>query len=167
MITPVHAQTMARYNQWQNRSLYGSADRLPDTERKRNRGAFFGSIHGTLCHLLTGDQIWLHRFTGTTPLPIAKSIADSATSIPDWADLKATRTSTDEMIIAWADGLSAADLQGDLSWVSMSAGTTFTRPRWLLVTHYFNHQTHHRGQVHCLLTQNGLKLEDTDLPFMP
>lgn len=167
MITPAYAQTMARYNSWQNQSLYGAADRLPDAERKRARGAFFESIHGTLNHLLSGDQIWLHRFTGTTPLPIAKSIAESANSIPDWSDLKAARLSTDDAIVTWASGLSAADLDGELTWVSMTGGQSFTRPRWLLVTHFFNHQTHHRGQVHCLLTQNGLKLDVTDLPFGP
>ena len=156
---------MARYNRWQNQSLYSSADRLPDSERKRARGAFFESIHGTLSHLYFADQLWMHRFTGTTPLPIAKSIAESATAIPDWSELKAGRAAFDEIIVAWADAMSPGDLDGELSWKSMTGGE-FSRPRWLLVTHLFNHQTHHRGQVHCLMTQNGLKLADTDLPFM-
>lgn len=166
MITPAHAQTMARYNRWQNLSLYGSADRLPDSERKRARGAFFESIHGTLSHIYFGDQLWLHRFTGTTPLPIAKSIAESATAMPDWSELKAARFAFDDVIVAWCDSLKPSDLDGDLAWTSMVGGN-FAKPRWLLVTHFFNHQTHHRGQVHCLLTQNGLKVADTDLPFMP
>jgi uncharacterized damage-inducible protein DinB len=167
MITPAHAQAMAGYNRWQNQSLYGAADRLPDSERKRSRGAFFDSIHGTLSHLYFADQLWMHRFTGTTPLPVAKSIAESATAMPDWSQLKSARAAFDEIIIGWADGLRQADLEGDLTWTSMSGGRQFTRPRWLLVTHFFNHQTHHRGQAHCLLTQNGLKLDDTDLPFGP
>ncbi len=167
MITPAHAQTMARYNHWQNQSLYRSADRLPDSERKRARGAFFESIHGTLSHIYFGDQIWMHRFTGTTPLPIAKSIEQSATAMPDWCELKSSRFAFDDTIIAWSDALQQSDLDGELTWTSMAAGTQFSRPRWLLITHFFNHQTHHRGQVHCLLTQNGLKMEDTDLPFMP
>ena len=74
MITPAHVATMARYNAWQNRSLYTAADGLTDEARKQDRGAFFKSIHGTLCHLLFGDQIWLHRFAGT-PVPTAKTIA--------------------------------------------------------------------------------------------
>jgi uncharacterized damage-inducible protein DinB len=167
MITPAHAQAMARYNRWQNGSLYGAADQLPDDERKRARGAFFGSIHGTLSHILFGDQIWLHRLTGTTPAPIARSIAESATAMPDWVELKAARAACDEVIIAWAATLQPADLDGDLMWYSAALGRDVTKPRWLLITHIFNHQTHHRGQVHCLLTQNGLTMADTDLPFGP
>ena len=167
MITPAHAQTMARYNRWQNQSIYGAADRLPDVERKRSRGAFFESVHGTLSHILFGDQIWLHRFTKTSPAPKAKSIAESVTAIPDWTELKAERITFDEMIIAWTDAMTPADLEGELSWYSAAMGRDVTKPRWLLVTHMFNHQTHHRGQVHCLLTQNGLKMTDTDMPFMP
>ena len=167
MITPAHAQLMARYNRWQNQSLYGAADRLPDVERKRSRGAFFESIHGTLSHLLFGDQIWMHRFTQSTPLPRAKSIAESVTAIPDWNELKAERVALDETIIAWTDAMRSSDLEGDLGWYSAAMGRQVTKPRWELITHMFNHQTHHRGQVHCLLTQNGLKMADTDLPFMP
>jgi uncharacterized damage-inducible protein DinB len=167
MITPAHAQTMARYNRWQNRSLYGAADRLPDVERKRARGAFFESIHGTLSHIYFADQIWMHRFTGTIPAPQIKSIAESATAMADWAELKAARVAFDEVIISWADGLKQSDLDGDLTWSSGVQARDVTKRRWLLVTHMFNHQTHHRGQVHCLLTQNGLKMEDTDLPFGP
>jgi uncharacterized damage-inducible protein DinB len=167
MITPAHPQTMARYNLWQNQSLYGAADRLPDTERKRARGAFFESIHGTLSHILFGDQAWMHRFTGTTPAPTVKTIAESATAMPDWLELKAARAAFDAVIIGWADGLTQRDLDGDVTWYSIALGREVSRPRWLLITHMFNHQTHHRGQVHCLLTQNGLKMDATDLPFGP
>jgi uncharacterized damage-inducible protein DinB len=166
MITPAHAQTMARYNRWQNRSLYTAADTLSDAQRKENRGAFFGSIHGTLSHVLFGDQIWLHRFAGTAK-PKAASIAESVTAIPDWQDLKRERAAFDETIIGWADALDPARLQGNLTWYSGALGREVTRPKWLLVTHFFNHQTHHRGQVHCLLTGLGARPEDTDIPFMP
>jgi uncharacterized damage-inducible protein DinB len=166
MITPAHAQLMARYNRWQNGSLYTAADTLTDVQRKENRGAFFGSIHGTLSHVLFGDQIWLHRFAGT-PKPIANSIAESVTAMPDWTALKHERAAFDETIIGWADGLDPRWLEGDLSWFSGALGREVTRPRWLLVTHFFNHQTHHRGQVHALLTGFGAKPEDTDIPFMP
>ena len=167
MITPAHTQLMARYNRWQNQSLYGAADRLPDVERKRARGAFFESIHGTLCHILFGDKIWMHRFTQTIPAPQVKSIAESATAIAGWEELKAERVAFDELIIARTNALKPADLEGDLKWYSGAMGRDVTKPRWQLITHMFNHQTHHRGQVHCLLTQNGLKMTDTDIPFMP
>ncbi len=166
MITPAHAATMARYNQWQNRSLYTAADGLTDTARKQDRGAFFKSIHGTLCHILFGDQIWLHRFSGT-PAPKAKSIAESATAIADWAELKSERVPFDEVIIDWADKLDPQWLEGDLVWRSAAYNRDFTKPKGLLVTHLFNHQTHHRGQVHAMLTAAGARPEDTDLCFMP
>ncbi len=167
MITPAHAQMMARYNRWQNRSLYGAADRLPDVERKRARGAFFESIHGTLCHILFGDKIWMHRFDPANPAPQITSIKDTATAISDWDELKAEREVFDRLIIDWTGRMTLADLGGDLTWFSGTLGRDVTRPRWELVTHLFNHQTHHRGQAHCLLTQNGLKMADTDIPFMP
>lgn len=166
MITPAHAKTFARYNQWQNRSLYTAADGLTDAARKLDRGAFFKSIHGTLCHILFGDQIWLHRFAGT-PAPKAKSIAESATAIEGWSELKAERMRFDAVILDWAAALDAEWLEGDLTWRSAAMQRDFTRPKWLLVTHLFNHQTHHRGQVHAMLTAAGAKPDDTDLCFMP
>jgi uncharacterized damage-inducible protein DinB len=168
MITPAHAQLMARYNRWQNLSLYTAADQLSDTQRKEQRGAFFGSIHGTLSHIVFGDQVWLYRFTNDEAFkPTATSIAASATAIADWADLLQQRIALDDAIISWADALTSAALSGDLTWRPMSGGNANTRPRWLLVTHMFNHQTHHRGQVHCLLTGFGQKPDVTDIPFMP
>ncbi|MEQ1496803.1 MAG: DinB family protein [Novosphingobium sp.] len=167
MITPEYVQLMARYNAWQNLSLYNGADRLPDSERKRDCGAFFGSIHGTLCHLLFGDQAWLHRFTGTTPAPRAKSILESTTAIADWEELKRERFAFDQVISDWAQSLDAHALLGDHTWTSGAMKRDVTRPMGMLVAHMFNHQTHHRGQVHCLLTQAGIKPEDTDIPFMP
>ena len=131
MISIEYVQTMARYNAWQNRSIYAGADRLPDSERRRDCGAFFGSIHGTLSHLLFGDQAWLHRFAGTPP-PKAKSIAESVTAIADWDDLKTQRWAFDATIQEWADRLDAAWLVGDLTWYSGAMKRDITRPRWLL-----------------------------------
>jgi uncharacterized damage-inducible protein DinB len=169
MITPAHAQLMARYNRWQNQSLYGCADRLTDAQRKEQRGAFFGSIHGTLSHILFGDQVWLYRFTADEALkPVGVStIAESVTAVPDWADLKLRRAAFDETIIRWTEQMTPVDLAGDVIWYSTSSGKSNTHAKWLLVTHFFNHQTHHRGQVHCLLTGFGQKPDDTDIPFMP
>ncbi|MCL4766251.1 MAG: DinB family protein [Hyphomicrobiaceae bacterium] len=166
MIGPAYVQTMARYNRWQNQSLYGAADTLDDVRRKEPRGAFLGSIHATLNHLLWADRIWMHRLAGW-PAPGPKSIGESVDYHQDWNVLASERRASDEAILAWADSLAPAALEGDLSWYSGAAGRELTRPRWLLVTHLFNHQTHHRGQVHCLLTQLGAKPEPTDLPFMP
>ena len=165
MITTDYASAMARYNRWQIRSIYAQADRLTDDQRREPRGAFFGSIHATLSHLMFGDQIWMHRF-GAASRPRATSIKDSVSAYPDWDELKRERAAFDEVIIGWADALDPAWLDGSLSWTPPALGTAITRPRWLLVTHMFNHQTHHRGQVHCLLTGLGLRPDDTDLPLM-
>ncbi len=167
MITPAFAQTMARYNRWQNQSLYAAAARLTDTQRHENRGAFFGSVHGTLCHLLFGDGAWMWRFTNDEALrPAAMSTAETATFIADWAQLQAERSTMDTRILSWAETLTPDDLAGDLTYFSVTANRQSTKPMGLLVAHMFNHQTHHRGQVHALLTGFGLATEDTDLPAM-
>ena len=164
MIDPAYAQRMARYNRWQNQNLYGVADRLSDAERRHERGAFFGSVHKTLSHLLWGDRVWMSRFSGGSRPEVG--IAGSVSLYPDWDELKRERAAFDEEIIAWADGVDAAWLAGDLTYYSGGAKRDITAPKWLLVTHMFNHQTHHRGQVHCLLTQAGGRPHDTDLPML-
>lgn len=164
MITTEYVCTMASYNRWQNESLYGAAGTLSDAQRKEPRGAFFGSIHGTLNHLLWADQMWMSRFAGT-PKPKAPGIPGSIAMYETWDDLKREREAFDQVISAWADTLEPTWLEGDLTWFSAAAGREVTKPRWLLVTHLFNHQTHHRGQVHCMLTQCGVKPGVTDLPF--
>ena len=166
MITPAYAQRMARYNRWQNENLYGSAGRLPASELTRNRGAFFGSIQETLCHLVITDQLWLHRFDPAKPPPRAKSIAESATAIADWDEMKRERQVLDATIIAWADKLDLRWLDRELEWYSMAMQRKVTNRGSDLLAHLFNHQTHHRGQVHCMLTQAGVKPDDTDLTCM-
>jgi uncharacterized damage-inducible protein DinB len=165
MIDPAYVQRMARYNRWQNENLYGVADRLSEDERRRERAAFFGSIHKTLSHLLWGDRIWMSRFTDVERPP--GGIPESVSLYPEWESLRRERQAFDAMIIDWADGLDQAWLDGDLTWYSGGAKRELTKPKWLLVTHMFNHQTHHRGQVHCMLTQAGGKPHDTDLPLTP
>lgn len=166
MITPAYAQTMARYNRWQNQSIYSAAGRLEDQQRRRDCGAFFGSLHGTLSHVLFADQIWMHRFAGT-PAPRVTTIAESVTAFADWAQMAQERADFDEVIIDWTDRMDTAWLDGDLAWQSGALGRTVSRPKWMLVAHMFNHQTHHRGQAHCMLTQLGVKPDATDVPFMP
>ncbi len=165
MIDPAYVRRMARYNRWQNANLYGVADALPEEERRRERGAFFGSVHKTLSHLLCGDRIWMSRFTDVQKPE--GGIPGSVSLYQDWDLLKRERAAFDETMIAWADGLDTSWLADDLTYYSGGAKRDITRPKWLLVTHMFNHQTHHRGQVHCMLTQAGGRPHDTDLPLTP
>jgi uncharacterized damage-inducible protein DinB len=165
MISPEWCRTMARYNAWQNRSLYEAAQELPDADRRADRGAFFGSIHGTLAHLLWGDTVWMARFAGW-PAP-GVSIPESAHWIAEWDDLRTRRQAADAGLIAWADTLTDADMAGELVWQSAVLKGEVRRPRALLVAHMFNHQTHHRGQVHAMLTAAGARPADTDLFMMP
>jgi uncharacterized damage-inducible protein DinB len=166
MIDPAYVQRMARYNRWQNENLYGVADRLSDEERRRERGTFFGSIHKTLSHLMWADTIWMSRFTPDVPKPAA-GIPESVSLFPDWGGLKRERAKFDATILDWAARVDNAWLASDLKYYSGAAKREVSKPMWVLVSHFFNHQTHHRGQVHCLLTQAGGRPHDTDLPLMP
>jgi len=165
MIDKGYVQRMARYNRWQNENLYGVADRLSDDARRQERGAWFGSIHKTLSHLLWADQIWMSRFTDL-PKPQA-GIPESVSLYPDWQDLKSKRADFDDTIIGWAAAVGDDWLTADQTFYSAATQREWTRPRWMLVAHMFNHQTHHRGQVHCMLTQAGGRPSDTDLTVMP
>jgi uncharacterized damage-inducible protein DinB len=164
MISPEWCRLMAAYNAEMNRRLYAAADTLPDAARREDRGAFFGSIHGTLCHLLWGDRNWMSRLAGWEKPP--GGIPQSTAMVEDWGELRAARAEADAGIEVWAAGLTAAALAGDLTWFSGAAQREMTRPRWIIIAHLFNHQTHHRGQVHCLLTQAGARPAATDLPFI-
>jgi uncharacterized damage-inducible protein DinB len=164
MIGTGYVKCMARYNRWQNDNLYSCADRLTDEARRQERGAFLGSIHGTLNHLLWADEIWMSRFWGT-PRPKA-GIPESSSLRANWDELKRDRVAFDERIIEWGDEIDDIALAGDFTYYSGAAKRDLTKPKWLLITHVFNHQTHHRGQVHCMLTQAGIRPGDTDLPFL-
>ncbi|MBM3650035.1 MAG: damage-inducible protein DinB [Alphaproteobacteria bacterium] len=164
MIGIDYVRRMALYNRWQNENLYGAADRLTDEERHRDRGAFFGSIHRTMCHLLWADQTWMSRFRGAPP-PVA--LAELAEQYRDWVPLQSRRRDLDDEIERWAEGLAAEWLAGNHTHFSPSFAREVTNPRWLLVSHFFNHQPHHREQILCMLTQAGRKPGDTDLPMMP
>jgi uncharacterized damage-inducible protein DinB len=168
MITPQHVRLMARYNQWMNRKIYAACDRLSDEQRKADRGAFFKSIHSTLNHLLWGDYMWLGRFTHGTPLAKDYPKAASGTDLyADWDRLKAARSAMDADILAWAATADGQWLAQDFTWYSGLVKANRTKPAWLLATHLFNHQTHHRGQVTTLLSQQGIDPGDTDLMLMP
>lgn len=164
MITCEYVQMMAAYNRWQNTSVYDAADSLSDAARREDRGAFFGSIHATLNHVLWGDQIWMQRFADTAE-PAAPGIPESIKMVDDWVELKRQRQAFDEVIIEWGTRVEAGWFEGDLSWFSGAMNRDVTRPKAMLVTHMFNHQTHHRGQVNAMLTAAGAKPDDTDIPF--
>ena len=168
VIDPAYAQRMARYNAWMNDKLYAACEALSDEERKADRGAFFKSIHSTLNHLLWGDSMWLARFTKGTALEMAAPKTGIGVDLhEDWNALNAARVAMDADIIAWAATLDTDWLRSDFSWYSGLTKSTRTKPAWLLVTHLFNHQTHHRGQVTTLLSQRGIDPGETDLMLMP
>ncbi len=161
MITPSYVRTMAAYNAEMNRRLYGSARRLSDAERRRDRGAFWHSLHGTLVHILWGDFQWMSRFDGwARPAP---PIKESDRFVESFDELCAARDKADTDITAWAANVDDAWLGADLVWFSGAAGREIRAPKRFLVTHFFNHQTHHRGQAHALITAAGEKTDDTDL----
>lgn len=164
MITPAYCQTMARYNAWQNHAIFMAADALPEAAREADRGAFFGTIRRTLSHLMWGDLMWMSRFDGGDGP--GGSIATSPEMF-DWAALMALRPKLDARIAGWAWMLTQDEIAGDLRWHSFALGRDMGKPYALCVMHLFNHQTHHRGQVHAMLTAAGARPGDTDLPFMP
>ena len=164
MISPQYVQMMARYNKWQNNSLYGAAQTLDDDARDLDRGAFFGSIRKTLSHLRWGDSIWMSRFTSAVERP---HNAGPFSQFDDWHSLCEARATLDEAILHWAGNVDQDTLDGDLTWHSGILGRDLTKPLAFCITGFFNHQTHHRGQVHAMLTAAGAKPDDTDLFLMP
>lgn len=158
-----YAETMARYNAWMNERLYACCASLPDAERKVDRRAFFRSIHGTLNHLLLGDRIWLGRFRGTE-FRVA-SLDQELHS--DFAELAEERRRTNREISDWARTLTPERMAGTLTCTSITRPQTRTYPMWVAVVHFFNHQTHRRGQLTTLLSQCDLDPGVTDLIWLP
>ncbi len=162
MLGPGYARAMAAYNAEMNGRLYAAAGRLSDQTRKAGEGAFWSSIHGTFNHILWADRLWLARFEDR-PVP---AMAESGAMIADFEDLRAARAEMDAAIVAWAARLREDWLAGELTWMSIAVQREVRAPRSLLVAHFFNHQAHHRGQAHALITRAGEKTGDTDLPFV-
>jgi uncharacterized damage-inducible protein DinB len=165
-----HIALMAQYNAWMNRRLFEVCATLSEDALKLDRKAFFGSIHGTLNHILAGDTIWMQRFA-THPAyagvlaPIAQLTSPYALNsvLFEQFDALAThRTWFDAQVLAWAGTISEAELDFELQYTNKS-GVTSKRNFFSLVMHFFNHQTHHRGQVTTLLSQAGLDVGVTDL----
>ncbi len=141
-------QMFAGYNAWCNERLYDAAARVSDADYRANRGAFFKSLHGTLNHLLVGDRIWMRRFTGAGELPPSLD----AILYDDFAALRAARRSEDVKIKRYIDRLSDADLAGTIRYRTVVRPQTIEQPLAPALDHFFNHQTHHRGQAHALLS---------------
>jgi uncharacterized damage-inducible protein DinB len=153
-----HFDQLATYNRWANRRVYTDAATLPDEVRKRPAGLFFGSLHGTLNHMLVADYIWMRRFTDDGPQPerLNQILHD------DFAELRAAREAEDERILSFVIG--ATDYDRILTYQN-STGKTFQQALAPALTHFFNHQTHHRGQIHAGLTIAGIR-EPTSLDLL-
>ncbi|MDK1384939.1 DinB family protein [Sinorhizobium sp. 8-89] len=156
-----HYRMFADYNRWANRRLYAAAAELSDTEYRQQKGAFFGSLHGTLNHLLAADRIWMRRFTkeGEAPSALDAILHD------DLAALTASRVAEDERIIAWIDSLDEARLATKVTYTPLSAPGEIIQRLGPTLAHFFNHQTHHRGQAHATLTALGRPSLTLDLVF--
>jgi uncharacterized damage-inducible protein DinB len=166
-MTPQTAALMAEYNRWMNERMYEAAGKLDEAQLTADRGAFFGSILGTLNHIAVADTIWLHRFAQHGPGLEALAAWPRPTSLrqplaADLAGLRGYRQRLDAIILAWAAGLQPRHLSTELSYTS-TAGAAFRRNFGALVQHFFNHQTHHRGQASTLLFQAGVDVGVTDL----
>jgi uncharacterized damage-inducible protein DinB len=148
-MTPLaHYRMFARYNQWANRRLYDAAARLSDAQYRADRGAFFKSVHGTLNHLLATDRIWMHRFTGEGSAPDRLD----AILCESFDELRRAREAEDERILAYFDALDEARLAGTIRYRRVSTPEQFEQELAPALAHWFNHQTHHRGQLHAVLT---------------
>lgn len=165
-----HFELLAIYNQWMNSKVYEAAGQHSATDLAKDRGAFFGSVLGTLNHILVGDILWLKRFaTHPSCLYSLREVADlqNPTSLDqvlfdDLGDLSEQRIWLDRQIINWTAQLSESDLDFVLSYHNIK-GTPANKRYSSLMLHFFNHQTHHRGQVSTLLSQTGVDIGVTDL----
>ncbi|MEB3231176.1 MAG: DinB family protein [Leptolyngbyaceae bacterium] len=143
--------------------IYRVCSEIPDHDRKNDLGAFFKSIHGTLNHILYGDKAWMGRFI-KEPFTV-KIIGQEL--YEDFEELRGERLATDQQILLWTQNLSSEWLQTPFEYTSNIDGKTRILPTWTLVTHMFNHQTHHRGQVTTLIKQLGYEPGITDIPWLP
>lgn len=155
-----HFQRFAAYNQWANARLFDAAAALTDEQRHRDTGAYFTSLAGTLNHLLVADRIWMRRLTGVGETHTA--LTDIP--FPDFSDLRAARETMDARIIALVESLDEADFNEDVHY-SNTRGEPHHLPRGVILAHLFNHQTHHRGQAHHILSQLGQNPPPLDLLY--
>ncbi|WP_257385205.1 DinB family protein [Tahibacter caeni] len=169
-MTPQTAALMAGYNRWMNDRVFEATATLDDATLAADKGAFFGSILGTLNHIAVADSIWLHRFAqhpasfaalgAMSAFPLPTSLTQSLA--PDLAALRGYRRQLDELIERWVPELTQEQLSADLTYANLADVRT-SKNFSLLLQHFFNHQTHHRGQVTTLLFQSGVDVGVTDL----
>jgi uncharacterized damage-inducible protein DinB len=156
-----HFMMFAAYNQWANSRIYAAAADLSDDEFGRDTGAFFGSMLGTLNHMLTADRIWMKRFTGEGDAPAAlDTIVHRAL-----AALRVAREAEDKRIVEWIGDLSDKALAGRFSYMTVTDMRTISQRLSPALAHFFNHQTHHRGQAHMILTVLGRPSVPLDLIY--
>ncbi len=156
-----HFMMFSAYNHWANRLVYEAAADLAEKEFNYDTGAFFGSMMGTLNHILTADRIWMKRFTGEGDAP-ARLDAVIHAELPD---LTAAREAEDQRIIDWVEGLDDAALAGRFTYMPMTDMRTVSQRLSPALAHFFNHQTHHRGQAHMILTVLGRPSVPLDLSY--
>ena len=165
-------QILARYNRWMNGRLFDACEKLPDAQRRLDCGAFFGSITASLNHLLWADRLWLGRFAAqgvafpalAAPglLDLPADAAHGTVIHEDWTQLRTARDALDAAIEAWVRDMPADFLTRTMHY-NNTKGVAREHPSWQALTHFFNHQTHHRGQVTTLLSQAGVDMGMTDL----
>lgn len=154
-----HFMMFAAYNAWANQRVYDAASNLAAEELWRDTGAFFKSVAGTLNHILAADRIWMKRFTGEGDAP---SQLDTVL-YGDFAKLRVARQAEDARIMAWINGLSDTALAGRFSYMTVTDMRTISQRFAPALAHFFNHQTHHRGQAHMGLTVLGQSSVQLDL----
>lgn len=156
-----HFQTMAGYNRWANARLYEAAGRLSAAELAAPRSGFFPSLMKTLNHILVGDTVWMGRLDGAGSAGITRLDQILHT---DFAALKAARGATDDRIVAFADGIDPRRIEEDLVYRTV-AGEPMKTPVGQVLAHLFNHQTHHRGQAHAMLSSTEIAPPSIDLIY--
>ena len=154
-----HFMMFAAYNQWANSRVYDAAALLTEEEYHRDMGAFFKSMMGTLNHIVAGDRIWLKRFTGEGEAPTALN----AIIQPDFAKLRVIRETEDSRIVKWVKSLSETALEGRFTYMTVTDIRTVSQRLAPALGHFFNRQTHHRGQAHMILTALGKPSVELDL----
>src|SRR4051794_218819 len=148
-MTPTgHFVMFAHYNTWANSRVYESAARLSVEQYRADRGAFFKSVHGTLNHLLVTDQIWMQRLSGEGEAPERLD----AILFETLDELRVAREAEDRRIVGFVEGMDDQRLAGTVKYRRVSSPEQFEQQLSSAMAHWFNHQTHHRGQVHALLT---------------
>jgi uncharacterized damage-inducible protein DinB len=156
-----HFQRMAAYNRWANERLYEAAGKLSPAALAEARSGFFPSILKTLNHILVGDTLWMGRLDGAGSPAVNRLDQILHT---DFAALKAARAAMDDRIIAFVDGLPPQRLGEDLIYRTTSGEGMVTRVGQVLA-HFFNHQTHHRGQAHAMLSSTDVAPPSLDLLY--